>query len=169
MPPSDDTENGSYINPILPGSNPDPSIVRTSEGFFLITSSFDFFPGVPIYHSRNLIKWTLISHVLTRRSQLDIRAVEVGGGVWAPTLRYRSEAELGRTSGEGGAFYVCGSTFDKYRPQADERIWPRGWYVRCDEKDIWDAQGEGWSELTFFDTVGFDHDVRPPYPNCVSM
>lgn len=153
-------ELGSYLNPIIPGSNPDPSITRTSEGYFLITSSFDFFPGVPIYHSHDLIKWTLMSHVLTRRSQLDIRTVEVGGGVWAPTIRYRSESQEGNSPGEGGAFYVCGSTFDKYRPQADERIWPRGWYVKCPERQIWDPQGRGWTELVYFDIIGFDQDVR---------
>lgn len=156
---SADPELGIYNNPIIPGSNPDPSIVRTKDGFFLITSSFDYFPGLPIYHSTDLIKWTLISHVLTRRSQLDIRSVEVGGGVWAATLRYRSEAQEGNAAGAGGTFYVCGSTFDKYRPQADERIWPRGWVVRCPEKDIWDGEGNGWSELTYLEMLGFDHDV----------
>ena len=152
-------EPGTYINPIIPGSNPDPSITRTSKGFFLITSSFDFFPGIPIYHSTDLIQWKLISHVLTRRSQLDIRAVEVGGGVWAPTVRYRSAEQEGRLEAEGGTFYVCGSTFDKYRPQTDERIWPSGWFLKCSESDIWDEEGKGWSELTYFDMVGFDQDV----------
>lgn len=150
---------GSYTNPILQGSNPDPSIVRTREGFFLITSSFDFFPGIPVYHSTDLIKWTLISHVLTRRSQLEIRTVEIGGGIWAPTIRYRDEQQEGNAHGEGGNFYVCASSFTKYRPQADERIWPYGWYVKCAERDIWDAKGIGWTDLVYFDMIGFDQDV----------
>jgi hypothetical protein len=149
----------TYINPILSGNNPDPSITRVGKDSFLITSSFDFFPGIPIYHSTDLIRWKLISHVLTRRSQLDIRAVEIGGGVWAPTIRYRSEQQENNSPGQGGAFYVCSSCFDKYRPQVDERIWPRGWYTKCRERDIWNEDGSGWSELLYFDMIGFDQDV----------
>jgi hypothetical protein len=152
-------KRGTYINPILPGSNPDPSITRAGKDFFIVTSSFDLFPGIPIYHSTDLIQWRLISHVLNRKSQLDIRTVEVGGGVWAPTIRYRTEQQEGNALGHGGAFYVCASCFDKYRPQADERIWPRGWYTKCSEKDIWDEEGKGWSELIYFDMLGFDQDV----------
>ncbi|KIW03841.1 uncharacterized protein PV09_05140 [Verruconis gallopava] len=150
---------GTYTNPIIPGFNPDPSITRVGKDFFLVTSTFDFFPGIPIYHSTDLIKWRLISHVLTRKSQLDIRAVEIGGGVWAPTIRYRTAQQEGKAADEGGAFYVCGSCFDRYRPQADERIWPRGWYAKCKERDIWDGMGSGWSELVYFDMVGFDQDL----------
>lgn len=106
---------GIYNNPIIPGFNPDPSLVRVGPDYFLVTSTFEYFPGVPIYHTKDLIRWELIGHALTRRSQLDVKAPEVGGGVWAPTIRWHR-----------GVFYVTTACFDRYRPQADERVWPRG-------------------------------------------
>jgi hypothetical protein len=76
------------LNPIMPGFNPDPSICRVGSDYFLATSTFEFFPGVPIYHSTDLINWKLICHALSRPSQLNMRAVPMSCGVWAPTLRY---------------------------------------------------------------------------------
>ncbi|OJD33521.1 glycoside hydrolase family 43 protein [Diplodia corticola] len=135
---------GLYNNPILAGFNPDPSIVRVGPDYFLVTSTFEYFPGVPIYHSRDLVSWTLVGHALTRRSQLDVRTPEAGGGVWAPTIRHRD-----------GVFYVAAACFDRYRPQADDRVWPRGFCVWT--RDVW---GEGgWSEPVWFDQVGFDQDL----------
>jgi beta-xylosidase len=75
-------------NPIIPGFNPDPSVCRVGEDYFVATSSFEYFPGVPIYHSRDLVNWKLIGHALTRQSQLSMRRVDPGGGIYAPTLRY---------------------------------------------------------------------------------
>lgn len=68
------TVNG-YINPILPGVNPDPSILRMGRDYWLVVSSFEFTPGIPIYHSTDLINWTLHSHALTRPSQLSLYMV----------------------------------------------------------------------------------------------
>jgi xylan 1,4-beta-xylosidase len=76
-------------NPILPGFNADPSMLRVGEDFFIATSTFEWFPGVAIYHSRDLAHWRLRSHALTRSSQLELRGVQGSGGVWAPSLRYR--------------------------------------------------------------------------------
>jgi hypothetical protein len=80
-----------FLNPILPGFNPDPSIVRVGEDFFL-TTSFEWFPGLPIYHSKDLINWDLIGHALTKISQrdgMDFERVEQGAGIRGPALRYR--------------------------------------------------------------------------------
>ena len=55
-----------YQNPILPGFHPDPSICRVGDDFYLVTSSFEYFPGLPIYHSRDLVHWEQIGHCLTR-------------------------------------------------------------------------------------------------------
>lgn len=55
-------KNNSYQNPVLPGYHPDPSFCRVGEDFYMVTSTFEFFPGVPIYHSRNLVNWELIGH-----------------------------------------------------------------------------------------------------------
>jgi xylan 1,4-beta-xylosidase len=73
-------------NPVLPGFNPDPSFLRVGEDYYLATSTFEWFPGVPIYHSRDLIHWRLIGHALTRKSQLDLLGVPDSGGIWAPAL-----------------------------------------------------------------------------------
>jgi len=75
-------------NPILPGFHPDPSIVRVGNDYYLANSTFEWFPGVPIHHSRDLMNWRLIGHALTRRSQLDLRGVPDSGGVWAPSLSH---------------------------------------------------------------------------------
>ena len=137
----------SYQNPVIPGFNPDPSIIRCGLDFFLVTSSFEYFPGVPIYHSKDLIKWELIGHALTRRSQLDIRTPEPGGGIWATTIREHN-----------GRFYIMTCCFDRYRPQEDDRVPPRGFYAYTD--DIWKSD---WSEPVYFDQVGFDQDVSLNY------
>src|SRR4029078_8542873 len=76
-----------FPNPILPGMYPDPSICRVGADFYLVNSSFEYFPGVPIFHSRDRMSWTQIGHVLTRESQLNLAGVYSSGGIYAPTLR----------------------------------------------------------------------------------
>ncbi|MFP4113427.1 MAG: glycoside hydrolase family 43 protein [Spirochaetota bacterium] len=75
-------------NPILPGFNPDPSIVRAGDDYYIATSTFEWFPGVQIHHSRDLVQWELVAHPLTRLSQLNMEGVDDSGGVWAPCLTY---------------------------------------------------------------------------------
>jgi alpha-N-arabinofuranosidase len=97
-----------FQNPILAGCHPDPSICRVGDDFYLVTSSFEYFPGVPIFHSRDLIHWRAIGHVLTRKSQLDLEGVASSRGIYAPTLRYgRGRYYVVTTHVErGGNFYV---------------------------------------------------------------
>ncbi|WP_338533654.1 glycoside hydrolase family 43 protein [Paenibacillus peoriae] len=79
----------SYIiNPILPGFNPDPSILRVGDGYYIATSTFEWFPGVQIHHSKDLIHWKLIAHPLNRVSQLNMIGNPCSGGVWAPCLSH---------------------------------------------------------------------------------
>lgn len=78
----------SIQNPILPGFFPDPSICRAGGDYYLANSTFEWFPGVPIHHSRDLKNWRFIGHALTRRSQVDLRGVPDSGGVWAPSLSH---------------------------------------------------------------------------------
>ncbi len=77
-----------YQNPIIRGFNPDPSICRVGEDYYVVTSTFEFFPGVPIYHSKNLVEWELISYCLTTDKQLPLQGGLNSGGIYAPTLRY---------------------------------------------------------------------------------
>ncbi|MCH6257657.1 glycoside hydrolase family 43 protein [Puniceicoccaceae bacterium K14] len=81
-------------NPILPGFNPDPSIIRVGSDYYLATSTFEWFPGVAIYHSRDLKNWKLLPHPLNRLSQLDLTGVETAKGVWAPCLSYCEADQL---------------------------------------------------------------------------
>jgi xylan 1,4-beta-xylosidase len=75
-------------NPILSGFHPDPSILRVGEDFFIANSTFEWFPGVQISASRDLVNWSVRTHCLTRRSQLDLRGTPRSGGVWAPCLTH---------------------------------------------------------------------------------
>ena len=75
-------------NPILPGFNPDPSICRVGKDYYIATSTFEWFPGVQIHHSTDLVNWRLVKRPLDRQSQLDMRGNPDSGGVWAPCLSY---------------------------------------------------------------------------------
>ena len=75
-------------NPILPGFNPDPSICRVGEDYYIATSTFEWYPGVQIHHSRDLANWRLIARPLTRASQFDLRGEPDSCGVWAPCLSF---------------------------------------------------------------------------------
>ncbi|HEX4350634.1 MAG TPA: glycoside hydrolase family 43 protein [Verrucomicrobiae bacterium] len=99
----------NFSNPIIPGYYPDPSICRVGDDYYLANSSFEYFPGVPIFHSKDLVHWEQIGHVLTRKSQLNLDHVYSSGGIFAPTLRchdgtfYMITTKVG---GNGGNFYV---------------------------------------------------------------
>jgi len=75
-------------NPILPGFHPDPSLCRVGDDFFLATSTFEWFPGVEIHRSRDLVNWTPAARPLDRVELLDLRGVQSSGGVWAPCLSW---------------------------------------------------------------------------------
>jgi xylan 1,4-beta-xylosidase len=75
-------------NPILPGFNPDPSICRVGPDYYIATSTFEWYPGVQIHHSTDLVNWRLVKRPLERSSQLDMRGNPDSGGIWAPCLSY---------------------------------------------------------------------------------
>lgn len=78
----------TYYNPVMSGYYPDPSVVRVGEDFYMVNSSFEFFPGVPLSHSTNLVNWEPIGHCLSRKSQLPLENAAVSTGILAPTIRY---------------------------------------------------------------------------------
>ena len=82
-------------NPLISGFNPDPSIVLADGTYYLVTSTFEYLPGIPVYRSTDLVTWTHIGNVATRPEQVSVDDVPAGGGVWAPTIRYHD-----------GVFYV---------------------------------------------------------------
>ena len=77
-----------FYNPILQGCYPDPAITRKGDDYYLVCSSFAMFPGVPIFHSKDLVNWTQIGHVLDRTSQLDVHNTGISAGVYAPGITY---------------------------------------------------------------------------------
>jgi beta-xylosidase len=85
----------SLPNPLVPGFNPDPSIVRVDGTYYLVTSTFEYLPGLPVYRSTDLVGWEQIGNVATRPEQVGVDHVVTGGGVWAPTIRHHD-----------GLFYV---------------------------------------------------------------
>lgn len=97
-----------YKNPIIPGFHPDPSICRVGDNYFLVTSSFEYFPGVPLFHSKDLVNWEHIGYCLTRKSQLNLEKVPNSGGIFAPTIRYHDGIFYMITTNinHGGTFYV---------------------------------------------------------------
>ena len=80
----------TYANPVLPGFHPDPSVCRVGADYYLVNSSMEYFPGVPIFHSRDLVHWRQIGHCLTRSSQLALERCVSSQGIFAPTLRYHA-------------------------------------------------------------------------------
>jgi xylan 1,4-beta-xylosidase len=95
------TMSRTFRNPILPGFYPDPSICRVGDDYYLITSTFEYFPGLPIFHSRDLVHWRQIGHVLDRPSQLPLDNIRPSGGLYAPTIRFSE-----------GVFYVINTLVD---------------------------------------------------------
>jgi xylan 1,4-beta-xylosidase len=124
MAPDESGLSGS--NPVLPGFHPDPSICRVGEDFYLVTSTFEYFPGVPVYHSRDLVNWRLIGHVLHRPEQLNLDGVRSSGGLYAPTLRWHRGVFylvctlVGAGAGPGGNFVVTAT--DPAGPWSDP-VW----------------------------------------------
>lgn len=140
-----------FKNPIISGFNPDPSICRVNDDYYLVTSSFEYFPGLPIYHSKDLVNWEQIGHCLTRKSQLNLEKAGSSEGLFAPSLRYHD-----------GLFYViCTNVSDRGNfyctatnpagPWSDP-IWVP---IKSIDPDIfWDDDGK-----TYFVTQG-DEGIR---------
>lgn len=140
-----------YKNPVIPGFNPDPSVCRVGDNFYLVTSSFEYFPGLPIYQSKDLINWKQIGHCLTRDSQLPLHQVSSSGGLFAPSLRYHDGLfyVICTNVSAGGNFY-CTAT-DPAGPWS-EPIWVD---IKSIDPDIfWDE-----NEKSYFVTQG-DEGIR---------
>jgi xylan 1,4-beta-xylosidase len=127
----------NYIeNPILPGFHPDPSIIRVGEDFYLAVSTFEWFPGVSIYHSRDLQNWELAARPLNRISQLDMKGNDASGGVFAPCLSY-----------DNGIFYLV---YTNVRTHWYEFMDCHNYLVTAT-----DIRGQ-WSEPVYLHSLGFD-------------
>lgn len=132
----------TYRNPILPGFYPDPSICRVGEDYYLVTSSFEYFPGLPIFHSRDLVHWRQLGHVLDRPSQLPLAGVCPSAGLYAPTIRYHQ-----------GTFYVINTLVDGLTERGNFIVTatnPAGPW----SEPYWLADAPGIDPSLFFDEDG---------------
>jgi alpha-N-arabinofuranosidase len=101
-------QEGEYHNPIVAGFYPDPSICRVGDDYYLVNSSFQYFPGLPIWHSKDLVNWTQIGNVIDRPSQYPMQGGDVSRGMYAPAVSYHDGTYyvVCTLVGGGGNFYV---------------------------------------------------------------
>jgi xylan 1,4-beta-xylosidase len=159
------TQDVTAVNPILPGCYPDPSICRVGEDYYLVTSTFEYVPGLPIHHSRDLVHWEPLGFAIDRADQLDLDGLWSSSGLFAPTLRHHDGIFWlvctlvdQRDPTRGGNFYLTAS--DPAGPWSDPvwidesgidpsiffdddgRIWMHGTRLAADP--LWHDQTEVW-------------------------
>ena len=103
----------------MKGFNPDPSVCRVGDDYYMVTSTFHYFPGVPLYHSKDLVNWEHIGHVLDRESQLPLPDAHAGQGIFAPTIRYHEGTFYMITTNCSGLGNFIVSTKDPYGAWSD--------------------------------------------------
>jgi xylan 1,4-beta-xylosidase len=134
---------GDYRNPILHGFYPDPSVTRVGRDFYLVNSTFDWFPGIPVFRSRDLVHWTQIGNAIDRPSQLDFGRLGLSRGVFAPSIHEHA-----------GIFYIlntcvdCGGNYvisarDPAGPWSDP-VWLPDLKGGIDPSFFFDADGSAW-------------------------
>lgn len=111
-----------FYSPLLQGCYPDPSICRKGDDFYMVCSSFSMFPGVPIFHSKDLVNWTQIGHVLERKSQLKVQDAGISMGIYAPAIRYNKHNDtfyMITTQFAGGFGNIVVKTKDPFQGWSD--------------------------------------------------
>lgn len=133
---------GTFRNPVLPGFHPDPSVCRVGADYYLVTSTFEYFPGLPLFHSRDLVHWRQVGHVLDRPEQLPLDGVRPSGGLYAPTIRHAD-----------GVFYVVCTLVDGNTQRGNFVVTatdPAGPW----SQPVWLADARGIDPSLFFDDDG---------------
>jgi xylan 1,4-beta-xylosidase len=149
------TVGDTAANPILPGFHPDPSVCQVGEDYYLACSSFEYFPGVPIFHSRDLVNWTQIGNALDRPGQLRLSQAPSSGGIYAPTLRHhdgRFWLVTTNASSEGGNLLVTAS--DPAGPWSEPVMLPG--VPGIDPDLAWDEDGTCWCTVAGVAQVRLD-------------
>jgi len=145
---------GQFYNPILSGFFPDPSVVRKGNDFYMVHSTFSFFPGIPIFHSTDLVNWRQIGHVLDRPSQLMVTDHGVSRGIFAPEITYNPHNDMfyvATTFVDGGGNFIV-TAKDPAGPWSDP---------------IWIPEVPGIDPAVFFDDDGRAYVLNnqdPDYP-----
>lgn len=149
-------------NPVLRGANPDPSIVRVGDDYYVATSTFEWFPGVRLHHSRDLAHWEVVGHALDEATGFDLRGVPDSGGVWAPSLTHAD-----------GVFWLAYSVVRTM--DGDDMDLTNYLVTARDIRGPWsepvDLGSRGFDFSFFHDTdgthwiVGVQWDQRPEHPS----
>ncbi len=129
----------SFTNPILAGFYPDPSICRVENDYYITVSSFAYFPGLPIFHSTDLVNWKQIGHAMDRNEQLDLAGARITRGLFAPTIRYHN-----------GTFYIICTLIDKGGNFVITAKNPAGPWTN----PVWLPELDGIDPSLFFDEDG---------------
>ena len=128
-------------NPILPGFHPDPCICRKGDDYYLAVSTFEWFPGIPVYHSKDLKHWELLTHVLTDDEKVYLKKLPSAKGIWAPCLTYCEAEDM---------FYVVYGVMNSMNAR----------YFDVDNYLICSKNIEGpWSEPVYLHSAGFDYSL----------
>lgn len=134
------TVTHGFKNPVIPGFHPDPSVCRVGDDFYLVNSSFQYFPGVSVFHSKDLIHWEQIGNCLTRDSQVDLYRPNPSTGIYAPTIRYHE-----------GVFYMVTTNISMLsKPHRQDETVKSNFIVYTT-----DPAGE-WSDPVWLDQGGID-------------
>lgn len=137
-----DLENGNYKNPIIYADYSDPDVVRVGEDFFMTASSFNFTPGLPILHSKDLVNWKVVSYALDRMPFENYNLPQHGKGVWAPSIRYHEgEFYIYFGAPDEGVFMV--KTKDPFGKWEEPVLVQKslGWIDTC---PLWDDDGKAY-------------------------
>jgi xylan 1,4-beta-xylosidase len=140
-----------YPNPALSGFYPDPSVVKVGDDYYLANSTFEYLPGIPIFHSTDLVSWELVGHIVERPGQLASANIPTNGGAWAPTIRHRN-----------GVFYVVvtdamGRGMLIFTAERPEGPWSDGTVVQgvhgIDPDLAWGPDGTAYITYSGLDTT----------------
>lgn len=145
-------EEDEFYTPILQGTYPDPALVRRGEDYFMVHSSFAMWPGIPIFHSTDLVNWTQIGHVLDRPSQLFVQDTGISAGLYAPAIKYNPHNEtfyMITTQFAGGIGNMVVTTKDPFE----------GW------SDPYPLHFDGIDPSLFFDDDGSAYVVHNDAPD----
>jgi xylan 1,4-beta-xylosidase len=134
-----EAEIAYFTNPILAGFYPDPSMCKVGEDYYLTTSTFTYFPGLPIFHSKDLVNWKLIGHVLTKPEIFNVEGSGVSRGLFAPSIRH-----------DNGLFYVVCTLIDRGGNFISTATDPAGPW----SDPVWVPEVEGIDPSPFFDDDG---------------
>ncbi|KEQ75813.1 hypothetical protein M436DRAFT_14508, partial [Aureobasidium namibiae CBS 147.97] len=134
----------AFTNPIISGVNADPSAIRVGDDYFLVSSSFEYFPGVPVHHSTNLVDWELIGHGLNENNKISDRQLLTTGGIFAPTIRHHNRT-----------FYIITTYADSIRFLPDFFPFQQNNFIVSTDDPFWN----NWTQPLYLDQAGIDPDL----------